>query len=167
MAAYSAFAMVSAGRAGEMPPWDALPPEVREDWRAVADAVQMISAPPGQPAALPPPGALTAAIASLSRHSDTNLWLTAAEGTIGGLLARKELLTRALHAAAPHLVAAERERCAELVSREAAIYEGDAASILYDIAELLRQEPGPGEAGHPGPQAGSDEMSSHDGGNRE
>lgn len=47
---------------------------------------------------------------------------------------------------ADEAVAAERERCADLVSREA-------AAILYDVAELLRQEPGPGEAGHPGPQA--------------
>jgi len=43
--AYQAFAQSSADRLGEMPPWGALPPEARADWRAVADAVQMVGAP--------------------------------------------------------------------------------------------------------------------------
>lgn len=42
-AAYGAFALSSSDRLGEMPPWEALPPEARADWRAVADAVQMVS----------------------------------------------------------------------------------------------------------------------------
>jgi hypothetical protein len=42
-AAYGAFRMSAKDRLGEMPPWDALPPEARADWRAVADAVRMIT----------------------------------------------------------------------------------------------------------------------------
>lgn len=45
IAAYQAFAQSSADRLGEIPPWQAIPPEERADWRAVADAVQMVSAP--------------------------------------------------------------------------------------------------------------------------
>jgi hypothetical protein len=45
MAAYGAFAQGAADRLGEMPSWEALPPEARADWRAVADAVQMVIAP--------------------------------------------------------------------------------------------------------------------------
>lgn len=41
-AAYGAFAVSSSDRLGEMPPWEAVPPEARADWRAVADAVQMM-----------------------------------------------------------------------------------------------------------------------------
>lgn len=44
MAAYGAFVISSADRLGEMPPWEALPPEARADWRAVADAVLMVAA---------------------------------------------------------------------------------------------------------------------------
>ena len=42
MAAYAAFALSSAGRLGEMPPWEAIPAEAQADWRAVADAVLMV-----------------------------------------------------------------------------------------------------------------------------
>lgn len=42
-AAYGAFAVSSADRLGDMPPWEALPPDAQADWRAVADAVQMIN----------------------------------------------------------------------------------------------------------------------------
>jgi hypothetical protein len=42
-AAYGAFSLSAAGRLGEMPPWEAIPPSARADWRAVADAVLMIS----------------------------------------------------------------------------------------------------------------------------
>jgi len=45
LAAYGAFSLSAADRLGEMPPWEAIPPEARADWRAVADAVQMIDAP--------------------------------------------------------------------------------------------------------------------------
>ena len=45
IAAYGAFAQSSADRLGEMPPWAAIPPGARADWRAVADAVQMVTAP--------------------------------------------------------------------------------------------------------------------------
>jgi hypothetical protein len=44
MAAYAAFAFSSVDRLGEMPPWTALPPDARADWRAVADAVQSVIA---------------------------------------------------------------------------------------------------------------------------
>ena len=43
IAAYGAFRISSADRLGEMPPWEQLPPEARADWRAVADAVRMVS----------------------------------------------------------------------------------------------------------------------------
>ena len=42
MAAYGAYAISTANRV-EMPPWEALPPDARADWRAVADAVLMVS----------------------------------------------------------------------------------------------------------------------------
>lgn len=46
MAAYGAFRLSAADRLGEMPPWEAIPPAARADWRAVADAVQMATAVP-------------------------------------------------------------------------------------------------------------------------
>lgn len=45
-AAYEAFSAVN--RLGDMPRWDALAPEIRENWRAVADAVLMIAALEGR-----------------------------------------------------------------------------------------------------------------------
>jgi Family of unknown function (DUF6085) len=42
IAAYEAFAQSTADRMGEMPPWQAIPPDARADWRAVADAVRMV-----------------------------------------------------------------------------------------------------------------------------
>jgi hypothetical protein len=55
------------------------------------------------------------------------------------LTAAAELLA-AIDAHVEQRVAAGRERCIEAVLREAGIYEGDAAAILYDIADVLRQD---------------------------
>lgn len=41
-AAYEAFRLVTT-ESLDMPPWDDIPPGAREHWRAVADAVQMIT----------------------------------------------------------------------------------------------------------------------------
>lgn len=45
IAAYEAFRITATDRLGEIPPWHAIPPEARADWRAVADAVRMIAEP--------------------------------------------------------------------------------------------------------------------------
>jgi len=42
MAAYGAYTISVADRL-DMPPWEALPPEARADWRAVADGVLMFA----------------------------------------------------------------------------------------------------------------------------
>jgi hypothetical protein len=49
MAAYEAFCAGVADRLGGMPRWDQIGPQDRADWRAVADAVVMITEMRGTP----------------------------------------------------------------------------------------------------------------------
>jgi hypothetical protein len=43
VAAYEAFRISAGDRLGGLPPWPQIPPDARADWRAVADAVVMIT----------------------------------------------------------------------------------------------------------------------------
>lgn len=68
-----------------------------------------------------PPGAVTAAMGVASTHADVERWRTAAEGTVGGLLMRKQLLTEALEAAAPVLAAELAELRTKIAEYENAV----------------------------------------------
>jgi hypothetical protein len=136
IAAYGAFALSSAGRPGEMPPWDALPPEARADWRAVADAVQMFAEMRDGAARPGPPAQVTG---DVKGKLDDAFQFTERGGSRHSYVSREWVETLLAHHAAA-AVTAERERCIEVVLREAGIYEGDAAAILYDIADVLRQD---------------------------
>lgn len=98
----------------------------------------MATTPPESAAV--PSDAITAAIARTSKHEDRHRWLTAAEGTVGGLLARKELITLAVLEAAPAIKALAEDRFAAAAREELAKPLADlGAQITRDAAVAERE----------------------------